>query len=126
MTVPIGTPKVAATCATVMSARWCSAITSRWPAGSCAERLKQDDVTLGIAGTRLLHKPRSESDEALRTPPPAAGEVDCDRPEPGLRIFDAEQPPGMVERTHERLLDHVLCLRHAAGDADELGEQAAV
>jgi hypothetical protein len=91
-----------------------------------AERLKQDNVAVGVTDTRLIDEPRSETDQSLRPPPPAAGEVDRDRPEPGLRIVGAKQPRGMVEPTHERLLDHLLGLRHAAGHANELPEQAPV
>jgi GNAT superfamily N-acetyltransferase len=44
--------------------------------------------------------------------------------QPRLRIVGAEQPPGMVHPTHERLLDDLLGLGYVAGDADELSEQA--
>jgi hypothetical protein len=62
-----------------------------------AERLEQDDVAFGVTVARLIDEPRSETDPALRPPPQATGEVDRDRPEPGLRVVGAEQPPGMVD-----------------------------
>src|SRR5829696_5778116 len=83
-------------------------------------------MAIGVTVARLLDEPRSETDQALCPPPPAACEVDRDRPEPGLWIVGVEQPRGMVQPTHERLLDHVLGLRDAAGHADELPEQAPV
>src|SRR5215207_6221082 len=83
-------------------------------------------MAIGVTVARLLDEPRSETDQALCPPPLAACEVDRDRPEPGLWIVGVEKPRGMVQPTYERLLDHVLGLRHAAGHADELPEQAPV
>src|SRR5215207_2414576 len=83
-------------------------------------------MAIGVTVARLLDEPRSETDQALCPPPLAACEVDRDRPEPGLWIVGVEQPRGMVQPTHERLLDHVLGLRDAAGHGDELPEQAPV
>src|SRR3954469_1612616 len=39
-----------------------------------AERLKQDDVAIGVTVARLLDEPWSETDQTLRPPPPTAGE----------------------------------------------------
>lgn len=67
-----------------------------------AERLEQDDVAIAVVVECLLNQSRSETDQALCTPPSATGKVDRHRAQPGLRVVGAEQPSRMLQPAHKR------------------------